>query len=118
MSGRRANQGIADYIINPVKLLPRTWAWMPKMSFRKSRDSPKKTEDKNRQKVRSSLTGLIDRGVIANFTEDIRKEGRKIVDVKYTVSPTTNFVSEQKAANKRCKDGKTKALSVGIQIDR
>jgi hypothetical protein len=26
--------------ISPVKLLPRTWAWMPKMSFRKNRDSP------------------------------------------------------------------------------
>jgi hypothetical protein len=30
-----------SFIISPVKLLPRTWAWMPKMSFRKSRDSPK-----------------------------------------------------------------------------
>jgi hypothetical protein len=30
----------SQIIISPVKLLPRTWAWMPKMSFRKSRDSP------------------------------------------------------------------------------
>jgi putative transposase len=35
-AGIRASQ----IIISPVKLLPRTWAWMPKMSFRKSRDSP------------------------------------------------------------------------------
>jgi hypothetical protein len=41
MSGRRANQA-SQIIISPVKLLPRTWAWVPKMSFRKSRDSPTK----------------------------------------------------------------------------
>ncbi|GFO76627.1 hypothetical protein BPLS_P4531 [Bathymodiolus platifrons methanotrophic gill symbiont] len=31
----------SQILISPVKLLPRTWAWTPKMSFRKSRDSPK-----------------------------------------------------------------------------
>jgi len=31
--------GASKIIISPVKLLPRTWAGMPKMSFRKSRDS-------------------------------------------------------------------------------
>ncbi|TXL04892.1 hypothetical protein BMR09_11385 [Methylococcaceae bacterium CS3] len=30
----------SQILISPVKLLPRTWAWTPKMSFRKSRDSP------------------------------------------------------------------------------
>lgn len=110
---------IYKQLINRFKQanLMNTYHFMYSKVYRDSGLLQQKTEDKNRQKVRSSLTELIDRGVIANFTEDIRKEGRKIVDVKYTVSPTTNFVSEQKAANKRCKDGKTKALSVGIQID-
>ncbi|TXK93766.1 hypothetical protein BMR02_14755, partial [Methylococcaceae bacterium HT1] len=31
--------GASKIIISPVKLLPRTWAEIPKMSFRKSRDS-------------------------------------------------------------------------------
>ncbi|TXK95738.1 hypothetical protein BMR07_01170 [Methylococcaceae bacterium CS1] len=31
----------SQILISPVKLLPRTWAWTPKMSFRKSRDSPR-----------------------------------------------------------------------------
>ncbi|TXL20006.1 hypothetical protein BMR06_07130 [Methylococcaceae bacterium HT5] len=31
--------GASKIITSPVKLLPRTWAGMPKMSFRKSRDS-------------------------------------------------------------------------------
>jgi hypothetical protein len=110
---------IYKQLINRFKQanLMNTYHFMYSKVYRDSGLLQQKTEDKNRQKVRSSLTELIDRGVIANFTEDIRKKGRKIVDVKYTVSPTTNFVSEQKAANKRCKDGKTKALSVGIQID-
>lgn len=68
------------------------------------------TETRNRQKVKSSLTELIDRGVIASYTEDYRKDGRKIVDVKYTVTPTSFFVAEQKAANKRRKEGHIHAL--------
>jgi hypothetical protein len=64
-----------------------TYHFMYSKVYRDSGLLQQKTEDKNRQKLRSSLTELIERGVIANFTEDIRKKGRKIVDVKYTVLP-------------------------------
>jgi hypothetical protein len=55
----------------------------------------------NRRKVLAALDELKERDVLASYTFDIRKEGRKIVDVKYLVQPAQNFISEQKAANKR-----------------
>lgn len=58
----------------------------------------------NRVKVISALEELIEQGVIRKYTVDNRKEGRKIVDVKYTVFPTSEFIKEQKAANKRLSD--------------
>lgn len=74
------------------------------------------TERKNRQKVKSSLKELAERGVLISYTEDPRKEGRKIVDVKYTVIPTSDFISEQKASNKRSKDGHIQASDAGLII--
>lgn len=94
--------------------LMNTYHFMYSTIYRNSGLLQQKTEDKNRQKVRSSLTELIDRGVISSFSENIRKEGRKIVDVKYTISPTKGFVTEQKASNKRSKDARKKALSNNI----
>lgn len=55
----------------------------------------------NRRKVLAALDELKERKVLQNYKCDIKKEGRRIVDVKYTVVPATNFVGEQKAANKR-----------------
>ncbi|TXK96411.1 hypothetical protein BMR07_07395 [Methylococcaceae bacterium CS1] len=50
----------SQILISPVKLLPRTWAWTPKMSFRKSRDSPirlsKYIEDADPAKYRINKT--------------------------------------------------------------
>ncbi len=59
------------------------------------------TEIKNRRKANYALNELIEKNVIASYSEDFRKIGRKIIDVKYTVTPTSEFISEQKAANKR-----------------
>jgi hypothetical protein len=72
------------------------------------------TEGRNRQKVKSSLDELVKRGVLFNYEDEPRMEGRKIIDVKYTVIPTSDFVSEQKAANKRAKDANIKALDSGL----
>ena len=55
------------------------------------------TEVKNRSKVISALDELIKRGVLLRYETDLRKEGRKITNVKYTVFPAPDFVSEQKA---------------------
>lgn len=59
------------------------------------------TESRNRIKVLSALNELVERGVLMNFKTDEIKEGRKIIDVKYTVKGSQNFISEQKASNKR-----------------
>lgn len=73
-------------------------------------------EANNREKVTASLDELVKRGVLCRYTSHIRKEGRRIVDVKYTVYPSRSFVTEQKAANKRSTEAQQKALDKGIMI--
>jgi hypothetical protein len=65
-----------------------------------------------------SLDELKSRRVLMEYNEDICKEGRKIVDVKYTVRPSQEFVTEQKAANKRDSNNNVKALDAGMKIDK
>jgi len=55
----------------------------------------------NRRKVVAALEELINCKVIRLYDTELRKEGRRITDVKYTVTPSLEFISEQKAANKR-----------------
>ncbi len=61
-------------------------------------------DNDNRQKVLSCLQEAIDEKVIYRYETEEQKEGRKIIDVKYTVYPTAEFISEQKAANLRATD--------------
>ena len=59
------------------------------------------TDNDNRKKVVRSLDELQTKGVILyNGVENVR-EGRKVVDVKYTITAAPEFIKEQKAANKR-----------------
>ncbi len=58
----------------------------------------------NRRKVISSLDELVSEGAISRYISDIRKAGRRITDVKFTVYASDEFVRDQKAANKRNKD--------------
>lgn len=58
----------------------------------------------NRRKVMAALNELQRTGVLRQFTVDERRDRNKIIDVKYTVAPTGEFVKEQKAANKRAHD--------------
>ena len=62
------------------------------------------TERDNRKKVISCLNEAIEERVIGSFETDEKKDGTKIIDVKYTVNPTREFIQEQKAANKRSTD--------------
>lgn len=55
----------------------------------------------NRKKVLRALDELKERQIIHTYDIDNRKDGRSIVDVKYTIKPTQDFIKEQKAANKR-----------------
>jgi hypothetical protein len=58
-------------------------------------------ESDNRSKVINALEELKTRKVILDYQTDERKEGRKIVEVKYTIRAHPDFITEQKAANKR-----------------
>ncbi len=73
-------------------------------------------EKSNRRKVIAGLDELVTKGVLKSYRVDDSKKGRKIIDVKYTVTPSTAFSSEQKASNKRQKDSETQALNSGISL--
>ncbi len=58
-------------------------------------------ERDNRAKVVEALDELVRCDVLRKYKKEERREGRTVVDVKYTVMPTVEFIREQKAANKR-----------------
>jgi len=74
------------------------------------------TERNNRKKALKSLNELQEKGVIMSYVSEEKNEGRKVIDVKYTVHPSRNFVMEQKAANKRMTDNHQIALSAGWNV--
>ena len=73
-------------------------------------------EGDNRKKALVALDELVSKGVLMNYEPTKRLEGRKILDVKYTLYPSTDFVSEQKAANKRVNENQIKANEVELKI--
>ncbi len=75
-----------------------------------------KREIDNRSKVLAALDELKDKGAILSYEVEEKRAGRKITDVKYTVMPTHEFSSEQKAANKREELAAEKAAKSGLQI--
>ncbi len=74
------------------------------------------TEAKNRTKVISALDELIRGGALMRYEPSERKEGRKIIDIKYTVFPSLEFVKEQKAANKRNTEQLVEGKKNGLKI--
>lgn len=75
-------------------------------------------ERDNRAKVTSALEELVTRGVLSRYVTEDKKEGRIIIDVKYIVFPSMDFISEQKAANKRNSQNKTVASQQNIQMQQ
>jgi len=61
------------------------------------------SERNNRAKMLASLNELIDLGVIQEFDAEEKKQGVKIVDIKYTIVTTPQFIKDQKASNLRDK---------------
>ncbi len=59
------------------------------------------SERDNRKKVIAALDELVEDGVLLSYEAQEIKEGRKVTDVKYTVTAAPDFIREQKAANKR-----------------
>ena len=69
------------------------------------------TKGRNQQKVISALDELKERGVVIKYEPDVRKKGRNITDIKYTLWASGEFIGEQKAANLRA----TSAKAVGLK---
>lgn len=72
----------------------------------------------NRRKVADALDELVNRDVLMSYEVCLRKQGRKIADVKYIVRPGSEFVREQKAANKRGRDDHMRALNAGVDLQQ
>ncbi len=75
-------------------------------------------EASNRKKVIAALDELKQRGVINLFEHKDRKlkDGKTIEDVKYTLYPSQEFITEQRAANKRRKDNLLKAATENYSL--
>lgn len=73
------------------------------------------TDRRNRAKLVSALGGLVENGVLLNnYSAEESKDGRKIIDVKYTITAAPEFVKEQKAANKRVRNNLDKAHKLHV----
>jgi len=70
----------------------------------------------NRIKVINALEELIRRDVICSYKTKDHKTGKKIVDVTYILTPSTEFIKEQKAANKRSKISREKLRTAQITL--
>lgn len=77
-----------------------------------------KNERDNRKKVISALLELKEKGVILSYQSEERKDGRKIIEVKYSVMAHPDFISEQKAANKRENIQVIEAQKAGLVVDK
>ena len=74
-------------------------------------------EKDNRAKVIDALDELVKRNVLMRHKHEERPlKAKKVVDVKYTLYPSTEFVKEQKAANLRVTNNQNKALESGLKI--
>ena len=70
----------------------------------------------NRKKVIKALKELINKDVICSYKTKDHRKTRKIVDVTYLLRPSSEFIKEQKAANKRINYGIEKNKEAGIPI--
>jgi hypothetical protein len=74
------------------------------------------TDRRNRIKLLSALDELKRKNVLLRYTVEEIKDGRKIVDVKYTVTAAPEFIGEQKAANKRDRQNLDKAKAQHLRV--
>lgn len=68
----------------------------------------------NRRKVISALDELKRRKILRSYQAQMEKHGSKIIDVKYTIKPTMQFIEEQKAANRRGREASLVSHKAGL----
>lgn len=72
------------------------------------------TDGRNRAKLADALNELQEKHVLLSYMSEDVKEGRKVTDVKYTVTAAPDFIREQKAANKRDRENFDKAQKLRL----
>ena len=76
-----------------------------------------KTDNDNRKKLLSALNELVKKGAISDIqVKVVEKIGKKIINVKYTIKQTIEFIREQKAAGKRKTNVEKIAKNVKLKI--
>ena len=73
-------------------------------------------ERDNRTKFKEAIKELKSSGVALTYQIEEKKEGRRIANIKATITPTPEFSSEQRAANARRRDSEIEALNAGVQL--
>lgn len=68
----------------------------------------------NRRKVISALDELKRCKILRSYQARMEKDGSKIMDVKYTIKPTMQFIEEQKAANRRGREASLVSHKAGL----
>ena len=71
--------------------------------IRDSGMTPYKRLSDSRKYIKKSIQELLRPDVIYKYDENATKEGNKLVDVKFSLSPTVTFTSEMKRANAKRK---------------
>lgn len=74
--------------------------------------------NEGRKKVIKALDELQEHSIISHYKFEIEKKGNKVIKVEYTLHPSFEFISEQKASNRRSRDNYDKALHSGLVIER
>lgn len=69
-----------------------------------------------REKMLSCLRELQEVGVLTKFETKETKKGKKIIEIKYSLYASEEFIAEQKAANKRGKENYMNALQAGLEV--
>lgn len=59
------------------------------------------SHSQNDRKMDRAIEELINSNVVCDVKKDIRREGKRITDIKYDFIPTLDFISEMKKSNKR-----------------
>lgn len=59
----------------------------------------KTTHQNIRRRMESAVQELVNANIIQSYDKELIKEGRKIIDLKYTISPSSSFVKETLKSN-------------------
>lgn len=69
----------------------------------------------NVRAMKNALTALINQNVVSHYEENVIKEGKKFIDVRYKIFPSESFVKQIKAANHQAKQTAIKGMQLKLK---